>query len=630
MIISVCIFPVSIRQVHASTNSIKSEGHIEVKPSYNENSGRLSVSGRVTNGENVRVTVKILNYSGNVIYIDEVLSSVEGSFTFKGPVIFEEGMYDIYVGSDITEIPVMVSFKVEREEPEGPGEPEEPEDPSPGGSSDPGPAPGPGSTPKTEPKDETKPADLEVGDTPEEISKNIEETLSNLDRIESDKLLGYIEKVLSKTDSFNEEERNTLKKDLGLLIEKVLEKAQQITISQDMVMIEDNKALAILDEKDFEMLFENISSTHDIALNKAEEYKLNIDLAKEVNIIINVPPVKSVNGVTAKLPSDIFNAAANKGIDNLIINTQIGSIAIGSDALYQDLLKSTENIELVISIADKGSLSADAAQKVGDSPVYDISMYADGNMVSTFNNKKAIEITLPYTLREGEDPDKIIAYYINNMGQLEVVKNSRYYFESEQIVFTVNHLSKYTISHSDVSFDDIAQAKWAKTYIEALAAREIVNGVGNGCFEPNRSVTRAEFAKMLTEAFDLVDEKAETDFDDVSEDKWYYVYVASAYQSGIVKGTGGNYFQPDALISREDMAVMAYRAINAAGTKLKSVIEAKSFGDMQAISDYALEAVTKMQKAGIIAGTCKGNFEPKAKATRAEAAKVIYLLFKEL
>ena len=60
-----------------------------------------------------------------------------------------------------------------------------------------------------------------------------------------------------------------------------------------------------------------------------------------------------------------------------------------------------------------------------------------------------------------------------------------------------------------------------QTYIEALAAREIVNGVGNGCFEPNRSVTRAEFAKMLTEAFDLVDEKAETDFDDVSEDKWY-------------------------------------------------------------------------------------------------------------
>ena len=71
------------------------------------------------------------------------------------------------------------------------------------------------------------------------------------------------------------------------------------------------------------MLFENISSTHDIALNKAEEYKLNIDLAKEVNIIINVPPVKSVNGVTAKLPSDIFNAAANKGIDNLITTRKL-------------------------------------------------------------------------------------------------------------------------------------------------------------------------------------------------------------------------------------------------------------------------------------------------------------------
>ena len=618
VILTIYAFPAFPQQVFASVNNVDSKGWITINPLYNESTGRLSVKGKVTDGEKIRVTVKIINFSGNIIYLDEIFSTDDGSFVFKGPITYEEGTYKIYVGSEITEEPYMVNFKVKKGEPIDP----EPElEPEPEHESD------SGSEPQPKPKPETgiKPPDEKVGDTLEEIAKHIEETLDNLDKIASDKVVSLIEEIFSKIDSLNEGERNGLKEKLGLLIEKTLEKVAQITVSQDMIMVEDDRALAAVDVKALTEVFENISVISNTVL---KEYKLDIKPAKVVNI--NVPAAESINGVTAKIPSGILAVAAENGVDEIFVNTQMGSIAIKVSTLNPKWLKGTENIELSIDIVDKGSLAADIALKTGDSIIYDINMYVDGNPISSFNNKNVVEITLDYSLKEGEDPDRVIVYYINDRGRLEVIKNCKYSPETKKVKFSVNHFSKYTIRHSDMTFDDINQAEWARTYIEALAGREIVKGIGNGCFEPNRSITRAEFAKMLTEIFELVDETAETEFSDVSRDKWYYTYVASAYKSGIVKGTGGNCFGPDTLINREDMITMAYRAVNAAGARLKSSVEAKTFDDKQNISDYALEAIMEMQRAGIVAGTGKSKFEPKANATRAEAAKIIYLLFKEL
>jgi len=75
---------------------------------------------------------------------------------------------------------------------------------------------------------------------------------------------------------------------------------------------------------------------------------------------------------------------------------------------------------------------------------------------------------------------------------------------------------------------------------------------------------------------------------------------------------------------------MAYRAANTAGIELAKVNEYKEFTDGNQLSDYAKDAIREMQMAGILAGDGSGAFKPLNNSTRAEAAKVIYMLIEAM
>lgn len=170
-------------------------------------------------------------------------------------------------------------------------------------------------------------------------------------------------------------------------------------------------------------------------------------------------------------------------------------------------------------------------------------------------------------------------------------------------------------------FNDLSQAEWAREAVEALAAKGIVAGKGNGAFAPNDNVTREEFVKMIVEAFELLDEGAECNFADVASDRWSAKYIASANRLGVVTGDGAN-FNPAAQMARQDMAVIIYRVFELAGVDVDG--NAIRFTDNGAISGYAKDAVSALSGAGIINGMGDGTFAPKATVTRAQAAKVIY------
>lgn len=175
-------------------------------------------------------------------------------------------------------------------------------------------------------------------------------------------------------------------------------------------------------------------------------------------------------------------------------------------------------------------------------------------------------------------------------------------------------------------YNDVANNHWAMEYIQELYHREIAQGNENNNFEPERNITREEFAKMIVTAFDLEDNTAVVEFNDVDKEAWYYPYVASAYKSLIVDGIGNNEFGTGKYISRQDMAVIAYRTCLVKNLTLK---EGKTavFSDKSEIADYAVDAAITMQQAGIMCGSGNNEFRPRDFATRAEVAKIIvYLL----
>ncbi len=175
-------------------------------------------------------------------------------------------------------------------------------------------------------------------------------------------------------------------------------------------------------------------------------------------------------------------------------------------------------------------------------------------------------------------------------------------------------------------FNDLTGYEWANDAIGLLAGRSIVNGRAEGVFAPGENVTRAEFVTMIVNAFGWYDKGATSTFADVGANDWFTAHVASGANKGIVTGDG-SLFNPNVTITREDMAVIAFRALLASG---KTLDAQKAFTDNDAMADYAIEAIGKMAGSGVLSGMPGGSFEPKRNLTRAEAAVVIYNMLTKL
>lgn len=172
------------------------------------------------------------------------------------------------------------------------------------------------------------------------------------------------------------------------------------------------------------------------------------------------------------------------------------------------------------------------------------------------------------------------------------------------------------------SFNDLPSTHWAYEVIEGLKEKGIVSGDEKGNFNPENSITREEFAKILVCAFGFYDENAECSFADASG-HWSYKYVASLYKMGITNGIDERNFGVGLKITREDMATMCAKA-----AKLEFASDEISFADGSDISDYALAYVASLVKNGAVKGFEDNTFRPKNNASRAEASAVIYNLIK--
>lgn len=173
------------------------------------------------------------------------------------------------------------------------------------------------------------------------------------------------------------------------------------------------------------------------------------------------------------------------------------------------------------------------------------------------------------------------------------------------------------------TFNDVDLSYWAYDAVEYLAKNNIISGNDNGDFEPGREITREEFVKLLSLALKLADESGTTAFADVLSGAWYEKYIASAVKNGIINGVSDTEFGIGRNVTRQDLAVMLYRA-----AKFLPEKKYTQFGDDGKISDYAKDAVYTLKEYGIISGKSDSEFAPLEPASRAEAAMMIYRMIK--
>lgn len=177
-------------------------------------------------------------------------------------------------------------------------------------------------------------------------------------------------------------------------------------------------------------------------------------------------------------------------------------------------------------------------------------------------------------------------------------------------------------------FDDVTTEHWASTYIEALYKDGVISGVSASKFEPESNVTREQFVKLIVTALKLNTIGSDAPFADVDKNEWYAEYVNIAYNSDIVKGISNDEFGVGLNITRQDIAVMTANALKVLDYNFNNDGDS-TFADSESISDYAIESVRILKNSGILNGDENNAFNPQASATRAEAAKIIYMISKQ-
>jgi len=176
-------------------------------------------------------------------------------------------------------------------------------------------------------------------------------------------------------------------------------------------------------------------------------------------------------------------------------------------------------------------------------------------------------------------------------------------------------------------YTDLDDFIWARNAIVGLTDRGILQGRSADRFEPGANVLREEFVKILVAAFNPESEEDnDISFADVKGGDWFYEYIKKAVNAGITQGYSNNVFGTGENITRQDIAVMIYRiAFSDVQPKNKDKVP---FADFSEVSDYAQDAVIVLYEKGIINGQGDGRFNPKASASRAEAAKMVYEVIK--
>ena len=171
-------------------------------------------------------------------------------------------------------------------------------------------------------------------------------------------------------------------------------------------------------------------------------------------------------------------------------------------------------------------------------------------------------------------------------------------------------------------FSDVpAAGHWAHAGIDYCVANDLMNGIEEGVFAPDNYTTRAQFATILYRAAGAPAAEYKGTFSDVADGVWYTKAIEWAAANGIVNGVGEGRFNPDGKITREQIAAILYRYSKSP----KAEGNLKAFRDAGDVSDYAVDALIWAVKEGIINGVAEADavaLRPKDTATRAMIATI--------
>lgn len=279
-----------------------------------------------------------------------------------------------------------------------------------------------------------------------------------------------------------------------------------------------------------------------------------------------------------------------------------------------------------LASADKSSLT-DAQRKYlpKNSTILNISAQVQpkngtATRVHALNGTAAISVA--YTLKSGENADHLVAYYLaedDSFEKLPVIYDAA----TGKATFKTTHFSTFVITHEYSSdFSDVNLRKWFYNEVNTALENGWFKGLTATKFGPDDGMTRAMLVQVL---YRMSGSKAAStaQFTDVADGKWYAEAIAWASENGIVNGFTDGRFQPDTLITRQQLAAILYRYDTYRGHTPQGSAALDGYADAASVESWAAEAMSWANGNGLVTGVTPTTLVPNGTATRAQVAVIL-------
>ena len=343
----------------------------------------------------------------------------------------------------------------------------------------------------------------------------------------------------------------------------------------------------------------------------------------------------TIQNVNGKITTDIeaHQLVINEGLEDYDIPDSLENLEIDTP----------EEIQTLLSTAITGSYDGITYMDIA-------LMYWDGGqwVVVTEMPEGGVDVVVPYDTINTEATSNdtfTVAHMLTtgeNAGRVDIIEDVRK--ESDGLHFHVNSLSPFAISWTKYEapvnpggggtpsepeeptwpFTDVTEGDdWFYDAVAYVYENGIMAGTDETTFEPYMELDRAMAAQLFYNLEGKPTVTGDSTFTDVTSGHWAVDAITWAAQNDIVAGIGGNLYDPDSNVTREQFAVMLYKYARFKGYDLTATGDLTQFPDAGSISSWAETALSWANGKGLINGHENGTIDPKGSTIRAQAASIL-------
>lgn len=172
-----------------------------------------------------------------------------------------------------------------------------------------------------------------------------------------------------------------------------------------------------------------------------------IEQTSDKKVTVEVKPLADVKAVKVEMPVQSLSYADNRGVKTIVVANGLAAVSIDPKLVRGSRLSPTASVALQVGIVDASTLPGDVRNKLGGSGMLDFSLTVDGKPVTKFDGND-ISVKIGYTLKDGEKPNRVTLYYLNDNGKLKIINNAKYNPKTGNVEFKAKQLGKYAVKYA--------------------------------------------------------------------------------------------------------------------------------------------------------------------------------------